>query len=107
MGKITWNTDVNAPCCPGEILAEDGRSILVQTDWDCPGTAQSFGWSLREVQTKANQENETPCDHDATDGTVTCRDCGLTAGDFIEAALDWLNDNDGSQADDPGFFLED
>ena len=50
MGTITWNTGVDAPGCPGEILSDDGRSILVQTDWDYPGTASSFGWSLSEVQ---------------------------------------------------------
>jgi len=48
--SITWNTDVNAPGCPGEIVADDGQTILIQNDWDYPGTAVSFGWSLSEVQ---------------------------------------------------------
>ena len=130
MNAITWNTDVSAPCCPGEILAEDGRSILVQTDRDYPSVAQSFGWSLRNVQWELCDCGEpldwpiTPqagdpigtdgicdcgkrypqCDHNGTDGTVDCEDCGLTATDFISAAGEWLAGNDGLTADDPGYF---
>lgn len=26
------------------IVADDGRDILIQTDWDYPSVAQSFGW---------------------------------------------------------------
>jgi hypothetical protein len=124
MPQITWNTDVNAQCCPGEIVAEDGRTRLIDTDWDYPGTAQSFGWSLKEVQRckwckkvvtiGATDEEKfvcehcgkkSPvCDHDATDGTVNCKACGTTNTDFITAAGDWLRDNDGATADDPGYF---
>lgn len=110
---ITWNTDVNAPGCPGEILGEDGRSILIQTDWDYPGTARTFGWTLDTVQRKPTEQEEENgadvphCDHDGTDGTVDCKECGCTAGDFISAAYDWLADNDGATADDPGYFCED
>jgi hypothetical protein len=43
--RITWNTDVNAPCCPGEIVAEDGRTYMPQPDFEYPAVAQSFGWS--------------------------------------------------------------
>lgn len=69
MGIITWNTNVNAPFCPGEIVGSDitfacgfypctcnppcdgvKQSILVQHDWDYPGVASSFGWSIREIQ---------------------------------------------------------
>ena len=124
MGTVTWNTDVNAPCCPGEILGEKrGQSILIQTDWDYPGTANTFGWSLHSVQ-RCPECGETLnvatdcdcfacpdcerigkcCDHDGTDGTVDCHDCGMTATDFISAAYDWLTDNDGATADDPGYF---
>jgi hypothetical protein len=101
--KITWNTDVDAPCA-GEILAEDGRSVLVQTDWDYPGTANTFGWDMRAAQQEDRREN--PCEHDGTDGTVPCRACGLTATDFISAAYDWLRANDGATAEDPGYFEE-
>ena len=111
MNAITWSTDVDAPCCPGEIVAEDGRSILVQTDWDYPSVAQSFGWGLRNVQRcpecGACDVQSTPdeirhvrggpnaecqacgevfglCDHSGTDGTVDCTECGITAGEFIK-----------------------
>jgi len=122
---ITWNTDVNAPCCPGEILSDDEKqSIVVQSDWDYPGTASTFGWSVRNVQEcdecghvhtknvdgeqhplcEHCSESLTICAHDHTDGTVDCHVCGLSASDFIEAAGQWLYDNDGATADDPGYF---
>lgn len=110
---ITWDTDCNAPGCPGQIVAEDGRSVLIQTDWDYPGVASSFGWSIRDAQRTYDgdvdsdgQEHDdpVPCDHDGTDGTVTCPTCGMTAGEFIGAAADWLTDHDGATADDPGYF---
>jgi ssDNA-binding Zn-finger/Zn-ribbon topoisomerase 1 len=130
MGKITWNTDVIAPCCPGEIVNDDGRTLLIQTDWDYPSVASNFGWSLREVQNPAKQVcpkcrleenpedmpddicpdchvkmNTVPrgeCRHSGTDGTVDCKECGVTADEFIEAAGEWLRNNDGATADDPG-----
>jgi len=99
---ITWNTDVNAPCCPGEIVAEDGRTVLVQTDWDWPGVASTFGWSIRNLVPDGQA-----CDHNGTDGTVDCPECGITAADFISAAGEWLRDNNGATADDPGYFQDD
>ena len=96
--KIIWNTDVNAPCCPGEILSEDEKkSILVQTDWDYPGVAITFGWNMCEV-------GENECEHPHTDGTTDCPDCGLTAGYFIDCAREWLENHDGAIVDDPGYF---
>lgn len=56
MSKITWSTDVNTPCCPGEIIGPHGESILVQTDWDYPSIARTFGWDMREVQREAREE---------------------------------------------------
>ena len=129
---ITWNTDVNAPCCPGEIVNGDGRTLLIQLDWDYPATASSFGWWLGSVQrckcgrldtapiwidrqgkevddtsdrwqcAECGEINDT-CDHDSTDGTVDCG-CGVTALDFITTAGEWLRNNDGATADDPGYF---
>lgn len=107
MNKIIWNTDVNAPCCPGEILNcdDESKSILIQTDWDFPGTAQTFGWSLRQVQAP-RRKRKNKCRHNGTDGTVDCKECGLTATDFISAAYDWLMSHDGAIAEDPGYFSE-
>ena len=110
--KILWNTDVNAPGCPGEIISQDGQSLLIQNDWDFPGVARAFGWEIYNVQPEVEEEwvdimkMKKICDHDGTDGTVDCRDCGITAGEFISAAYDWLLDNDGAEAEDQGFFQE-
>lgn len=101
MGQITWNTNVNATCCPGEIVNDDGQTILIQTDWSYCGVAQSFGWSIGKVQ---QIDRDEPCDHSFSDGTVDCPECGITAGEFIAAARDWLNANDGVTTDDPGYF---
>jgi predicted RNA-binding Zn-ribbon protein involved in translation (DUF1610 family) len=32
------------------VVNDDGRDILIQTDWDYPGTANTFGWSTAVVQ---------------------------------------------------------
>lgn len=126
--KITWNSECNAPCI-GEITSDDGRSVLIQTDWDYPGAAGSFGWSPYLVRNcpecgiatvdhdhiyttgypveytcpKCHQNRTDGCPHQETDGTVDCR-CGVTAGDFIASAGDYLDDHDGATADDPGYF---
>jgi hypothetical protein len=44
------------------------------------------------------------CPHDGTDGTVKCDACGLTATDFISAAREWLDQKEGEEFDDPGYF---
>lgn len=108
MSTITWNTDVNAPGCAGEILSEDEeQSVLVQVDYDAPAVASIFGWDIRDVQAEdENGEVTAPCAHSGTDGTVDCPACGIKAATFIAAALDWLADNDGAQAEDPGYFEE-
>lgn len=121
--KITWDTDCDAPCI-GRIVAEDGRDHLVQLDWDYPGVAGTFGWNIRHVQlcprcsaARTGDEsgvfcNQGDCDgvlceecgHDGTDGTIQCPTCGLPPSAFINAAGEWLLDNDGVTVDDPGYF---
>lgn len=98
--KITLEANPSdAPCCI-KIVAEDGRDILVQTDWDWPGVASTFGWSTRNVLSQ-----HTPgCDHCGTDGTVDCPECQVPASRFIESARAWIDDNDGAEAEDPGYF---
>lgn len=56
---------------PGQINYED-HSLLIQTDWDYPGVARTFGWAGEDDQ--------------------------------ISAAFDFLSDNIGATADDPGYF---
>jgi hypothetical protein len=76
---------------------------LVQTDYDYPATAEIFGWSLRRVQwTQTKRQTirmlsraatgKHACEHSSTDGTVDCRECGMPAGAFIEAAGRFLAD---------------
>ena len=70
------------------LVAQSGREILVQTDWDFPGLASTFGWS--------------PCSCGATDGTVDC--AHKTADEMIAAARDFLTAHVSDTADDPGYF---
>lgn len=179
---ITLNANPSdAPCCL-KIEAEDGRDMLVQTDYYWPAIASVFGWDKSELRAKiqtasfnrfsfdmpleavedcshsgacdsdvehwakeierpseitpellaselkecgawnadeladdpanwrriiwlaAGNLKDDPCKHDGTDGTVSCPECGLSASEFIEAARQWLGDNDGAEAEDPGYF---
>jgi hypothetical protein len=70
------------------IEAEDGQTKLIQTDWDYPGVASSFGW--------------VPCWCGETDGTVDCPH--KTASVMITDARQWLYDHIGDAVDDPGYF---
>ena len=69
---------------------ESGRDIFVQTDWDFPGLASSFGWQA--------------CRCGATDGTINCQH--KTASKMVEEARRFLEENDGEIAEDPGYFSE-
>lgn len=71
------------------LVADDGRDILIQVDYDYPSIAGLFGWS--------------PC-CGATDGTVDCAEHGRKASDMIAEAGEWLADHVGESADDPGYF---
>ena len=77
----------NAPGC-FRIESADGRDVLIQTDWEYPKTASYFGYC--------------PCDCGATDGTVDC--AHKTASEMIGEAAQFIIDNDGAEADDPGYF---
>lgn len=78
----------DAPCCI-KLIADNGEDILVQTDWDYPGIATTFGWN-------------SPCKCGASDGTIDC-DCA-TAAEMIGQARDYLYENDGMEVEDPGYF---
>ena len=67
---------------------QDSRDILIQTDFDFPGVARTFGWS--------------PC-HSGTDGTVDCPSCKRTASQLISEAAEYL-DNNPDPVEDPGYF---
>ncbi len=70
------------------LRADDGRELLIQTDWDFPGVAAAFGWN--------------PCGCGATDGTLDC--AHRSAHELIAAAREFLDEHVGVAADDPGYF---
>ena len=70
------------------VVADDGQDLLIQTDWDFPGIASTFGW--------------TPCSCGHTDGTVDC--AHKTASQMIAEARAFLDDNVGDELEDPGYF---
>jgi hypothetical protein len=110
------------------LVAEDGRDVLVQTDWDYPGVALNLGWAPSKV-TRQTHCHVTPgephdcdeyyehrngpgdysedcpdcCTHEGTDGTVGCK-CGVTASEFIADAQQWLDDHIGESFEDPGYL---
>ena len=73
---------------------DTGKDILIQTDWDYPGIASTFGWS--------------PCDEcvlsceGGTDGTVDCK--ARNASEMISEAASYLDDHIGDSVEDPGYF---
>jgi len=83
--KITL---LEADCGTFLLRAEDGRTILVQVDWDFPGVASTFGWS--------------PPPGTMTDDTGTLAEKSLST--VIGDARDFLHERAGSTADDPGYF---
>jgi hypothetical protein len=97
---LTITLDSNPSDAPGclKIVASDGRTRLIQTDYDWPGIASVFGWSVADVRTPSD------CQHEGTDGTIACPSCHLSASEFIQAAREWIDDNDGATTADPGYF---
>jgi len=85
------------------VVNDDGRDMLVQSDWDYPGVASTFGWSVASVRPTLSHA-PADCQHDGTDGTIGCETCGLPPTAFIEAAAAWLDEHAGATADDPGYF---
>ena len=102
-------------CCTGYIIhgRDHGKEgTLYQVDYDFPHAAESLGWSLRRVQPAKTVAASVAfklgadvpyrilerapargkgCGHGSTDGTVRCRECGIPAGAFIEAASYFLS----------------
>lgn len=88
------------------IRNDDGRSVLVQSDRDYPGTASTFGWSPSNV-TGPEFSDGCPSAHAFTDGTIDCPDCGTLASTFILSAREWLAEHIGATTEDPGYFDRD
>jgi hypothetical protein len=67
---------------------ERGDTVYIQTDWDYPGVASTFGWSVG-------------CDC-STDGTVDCQH--KTVSEYIASAYGYPSNNIGKVVEDPGYF---
>lgn len=67
---------------------ETEEAILIETDWDYPGVASTFGW--------------VPCECGFTDGTVDCEH--RTASEMIQEAQEWLDAHLYEEVEDPGYF---
>ena len=90
------------------IVNDDGQDILVQVDYDYPGVASTFGWSLAAVHlSRMTGTAGSACEHGETDGTIDCPACGTSASEFIAAASEYLREHVGATADDPGYFTGD
>jgi hypothetical protein len=90
-GKIMLCEPDNAPCCIAEIVNCDNESetLLIQTDWDWPGVASTFGWrACRKCSD--------------TDGTVDC--AHKTASRMIQEAGKFIESHYGKRVSDPGYF---
>lgn len=68
--------------------AADGRDLLIQSDWDYPAVARTFGW--------------TPACDCGTDGTVACPKCSVD--EHLASARAWLDEHLDETAEDPGYF---
>jgi hypothetical protein len=75
---------------------DEANTVPVQTDWDYPGIASTFGWTP--------EPDPGGCTHDGTDGTVDCTTCGRTASEMIAEAQEFLDDHLGTVVEDPGYF---
>lgn len=78
------------------IVHKDGRDVYIQTDWDYPSVAKTFGWrGLTKRQLK-----QSKCRED---------DYGCIERAEVGPAGDWLSQHCGQQAgwkraNDPGYF---
>jgi len=60
------------------IVHDSGRDLLIQSDWDYPNTAYTFGWGPRRQFRNDTEE--------------------------IQAAQKFLDRNIGKRVEDPGYF---
>ncbi len=73
-------TLLNGDCGTYMLVNENGEETLVQSDWDFPSTATTFGWVACPYCTY-------------TDGTVDCDH--RTASEMIADAREFLDDHIG------------
>lgn len=78
------------------VAHDDGREFLVQSDFEYPGIASTFGWK--------GPKPWRGCHHRFTDGTIDCPECGKSASSMIVEARLYLDENIGKRVEDPGYF---
>ena len=83
-GYLVCKIDEETGC----YLSDEQNSVLVQTDYDYPSLASSFGF--------------VPCSCGQTDGTVDCPH--KNSSEMIQQAQDFLDDSLGKIIDDPGYL---
>jgi hypothetical protein len=71
-----------------QLAAQNGQSVLLQSDWDFPKAASLFGF--------------VPCPCGQTDGTIRCPH--RAPREMIEHALAFLWKHVGESTEDPGYF---
>jgi len=86
------------------VIANNGKSFVVQQETDLPGLASTFGWDIRALQKNARMG--PPCRHGGTDGSIDCPVCKLPVEEFIESARQFLMAHQGSIVSDLGYFDE-
>lgn len=113
------------PYAVGFLLTNEdtGETRLVQLDYDFPGVASAFGWTLRAATPAPRPEDydmddptdrlnlriaqrRAACSHAETDGTIACPSCAATPARFIANAIDFLRAGP-DPVEDPGYFDHD
>lgn len=115
MQSIILEKPIGTPAGCYQVSQKAGkRSLFVQSDRDYCRLANSFGWTPSQAYgvwidpsiPKTANGDDNYCLHVNTDGTIPCA-CGCQPADFIESARDYLEENIGAVADDPGYFEDD
>jgi len=83
-GQFGWDYMIRKVFTDGSEGTSEEDTVLIQTDYDYPGVAQTFGW--------AGAKSYVP---------------GKINSSEIQAAGEWLSDNVGAEAEDPGYFTND
>ena len=82
---------------------DENQTTLIQLDWDYPAIARSMEWSLTAVQ--CDPDDHDYCEHESTDGTIPCKECAVTASQFISAAYKYIREHSDEEFDGLDAYL--